>query len=203
VARVVKRVWRTTKGEWKTAWQVDYADHQGVRRRRHFHLKKDADAFRIAAEGQIRAGTYRPGAERVTIVQACGAWLEHCQSRHERDERMTRRMLENYRDAVARRILNPEIGIGGYKLSGLTASAVGGFRDRLRDAGVSVPTTRKILGSLHAMLAYAVSQDWIATNAAHGVRVIGPRDEGSKKIVPPSKAAMRALLDAARVEDER
>ena len=46
-------------------------------------------------------------------------------------------------------------------------------------------------------LAYAISQDWVATNAAHGVRVIGPRDEGSKKIVPPSKEDMRAVLDAA------
>ena len=29
------------------------------------------------------------------------------------------------------------------------------------------------------------------------MKVIGSRDEGSKKIVPPSKAALKALLDAA------
>jgi integrase len=60
-----------------------------------------------------------------------------------------------------------------------------------------VPTARKILATLHSALAYAISQDWVATNAAHGTRVIGPRDEGSKKIIPPSKPDMRALLDAA------
>src|SRR5262249_2105611 len=59
------------------------------------------------------------------------------------------------------------------------------------------------LATLHSVLEYAISQDWVATNAAHGVRVIGPRDEGSKKIVPPSKEATRALLAAARAEDER
>jgi integrase len=42
-----------------------------------------------------------------------------------------------------------------------------------------------------------VSQDWIAANAAHGIRVIGPRDEGSKKIVPPAKAELRRIIEAA------
>jgi hypothetical protein len=40
-------------------------------------------------------------------------------------------------------------------------------------------------------------QDWFATNAAHGTRVIGPRDEGSKKIVPPSKPDMEVILSGA------
>jgi integrase len=76
------------------------------------------------------------------------------------------------------------------------------FRDRLRSSGVTIPTTRKILATLHAALEYAISQDWVATNAAHGVRVIGPRDEGSKKIAPPSKQDMRAVFEAAN-EDFR
>src|SRR5262249_26365058 len=74
---------------------------------------------------------------------------------------------------------------------------------RMREAGVSVPTARKILATLHGVLEYAIGQDWVAVNVAHGVRVIGSRDEGSKKVVPPSKAAMRTLLDAARAADER
>lgn len=47
------------------------------------------------------------------------------------------------------------------------------------------------------MLAYAVSQDWIAANAAHGVKVIGSRGEGSKKITPPAKEDMRTLIYGA------
>jgi integrase len=73
----------------------------------------------------------------------------------------------------------------------------------MREAGVSVPTARKILATLHGVLEYAIGQDWVAVNVAHGVRVIGSRDEGSKKVVPPSKDAMRTLLAAARAEDER
>ena len=60
-----------------------------------------------------------------------------------------------------------------------------------------MPTARKILATLHSVLEHAISEDWVATNAARGVKVIGPRGEGSKRIVPPSKEDMRTLIDAA------
>lgn len=88
-------------------------------------------------------------------------------------------------------------GIGAIKLGQLTASKVADFRDRMRDAGVSVPTTRKVLGTLQLVLEYAIGRDLIAVNPAKGVKVIGRRDEGSKKIVPPSKDAMRRLIEVA------
>jgi integrase len=203
MASVRKRTWRAATGETKTAWQVDYTDNRGDRQRRHFHLKKDADAFRIDVQSQIKGGTHRPDAERVTVKTLCQDFIEHCEGRHRRDERMSRKMLAVYRGHIDGKILNPDYGIGARKLSQLTSRAVCEFRDRMREAGVSVPTARKILATLHSTLEYAISQDWVATNAAHGVRVIGPRDEGSKKIVPPSKEAMRALLADARVVDER
>ena len=37
----------------------------------------------------------------------------------------------------------------------------------------------------------------VAVNVAKGVKVIGRRDEGARKIMPPSKEAMRALLAVA------
>jgi integrase len=203
MASVRKRTWRTTTGETKTAWQVDFFDNRGDRQRKSFHLKKDADSFRIDVEGQIKAGTHRPDAERVTVKQLCETWLERCEGRHRRDEHMSRKMVAVYRGHIKGKILSPDYGIGGRKLSQLTARAVGEFRDQMREAGVSVPTARKILATLHSALEYAISQDWVATNPAHGVRVIGPRAEGSKKVVPPSKEAMRALLEAASAEDQR
>jgi integrase len=106
-------------------------------------------------------------------------------------------MLTVYRGHVKNHILHPDYGLGSRKLSQLTARSVGDFRDGLRNSGVSVPTSRKILATLHSVLAYAVSQDWVAVNAAHAIRVIGPRHEGSKKVTPPPKKDMRALLDAA------
>jgi len=67
----------------------------------------------------------------------------------------------------------------------------------LREAGVSVPTTRKILSTLHGVLEFARNQDLLAVNAATGIRVIGRHDEDSRKVPPPSKADLRALLAAA------
>jgi integrase len=88
-------------------------------------------------------------------------------------------------------------GIGAAKLGQLTSRGVSDFRDRLRDAGVSVPTSRKVIATLHGILEYAIGRDLIAVNAARGVKVIGRRDEGARKIVPPTKDAMRALIEAA------
>ena len=197
MATVRKRIWKTASGEAKAAWLVDYTDSRGERQRKHFLNKKAADAFRIHIEGQMQAGTYRPNADKVTVKEVCESFLEHCAGRNVRDERMTRKMLAVYKGHVNNHILHADHGLGNRKLSQLTARSVGDFRDRLRSAGVTVPTTRKILATLHSALAYAISQDWVATNAAHGTRVIGPRDEGSKKIVPPSKTDMGAMLSGA------
>jgi integrase len=98
---------------------------------------------------------------------------------------------------VRRHVLHPVYGVGNLKLAQLTTSRVGKFRDELRAAGVSVPSTRKIIGTVKSILEHARSQDLVGANAAAGVRVIGRRDEGPKKITPPSKAEMKALLEAA------
>jgi integrase len=176
---------------------VDYSDSRGDRQRKHFPTKKAADAFRISIEGQLQTGIYRSDASKLTVRRASESFLRHCKGRHERNERMTRKMLVVYTGHVNNHILHSERGVAAWKLSQLTARGVGDFRDRLRTAGVSVPTTRKILSTLHGILEHAISQDWIATNAARGVKVIGTRGEGPKKIVPPSKEAMRTLINGA------
>jgi integrase len=197
VASVRKRTWKTARGEVKTAWVVDYTDSRGDRQRKHYLNKKAADVFRVQIEGQMQAGTYRSSADKITVKETCEIFLDHCAGRNKRDERMTRKMLVVYKGHVSNHILHSDHGLGSRKLSQLTARSVGEFRDRLRTRGVTVPTTRKILATLHSALAYAISQDWVAINAVHGTRVIGPRDEGSKKIIPPSKTDMAAMLSGA------
>ena len=197
MASVRKRTWSSPTGEIKIAWFVDYYDSRGDRQRKHFPTKKAADAFRINIESQLQSGVYRPDASKVTVRQACEGFLIHCEGRHQRDERMTRKMLTVYRGHINNHVLHLEIGIGAWKLSQLTAKAVGELRDRIRSAGVTVPTTRKILATLHSILEYSISQDWIAANAARSVKVIGPRGEGSEKIIPPSKDELRRIINAA------
>jgi integrase len=148
------------------------------------------------------------------VKDAADRFLTHCDGRRERGERMTRHNyntmdghIGNYICPDAKRHngkarpsrlkIKFDGGIGSIKLSQLTSGSVNDFRDRLREAGVSVVTTRKILSTLQQLLAYAVDHDMVGINVARGVKVIGRRDEGAKKIVPPTKEAMRALLGVA------
>jgi integrase len=197
MASIRKRSWKIATGGAKTAWIVDYTDNRGRRHRKHFQTRKAADSYRINIEGQLQAGTYRAGADKVTVQDACESFLEHCTGRNQRDERMTRKMLAVYRGHISNYILHADHGVATGRLSQFTPRSVGEFRNRIRGLGVTVPTTRKVLATLHSVLEHAISQDWIATNAAGGIKVIRPRGEGSKKIEPPSKENMRRVIEAA------
>ena len=212
MASIRKRQWRTASGKHRVAWIVDF-DAAGARDRRQFASRKAADAFRIKIEGQLNAGAYRALATRITVGELADQFLAHCEGRMLRGERMSRHNYNVYEGHIRNYIcpdpdrhadrtpssrLRPFArGIEAIRLADLTPSQVGDFRDRLREAGVSLPTTRKILATLKVMLGYAVSRDLVAANAGLKVTVIGRRDEGSVKIIPPSKALMRRLIEAA------
>jgi integrase len=64
-------------------------------------------------------------------------------------------------------------------------------------AGCTVLTTRRVLATLARALDHARTNDMIGTNPARGVKVVGTRKEGHKKIVPPTRPEMAAILKAA------
>lgn len=76
MASVRKRTWTTAKGEKRTAWAVDFTDASGNRERRQFATKREADAFRVEIEGQLRAGTFRPEASKLTVQDVAQSYLE-------------------------------------------------------------------------------------------------------------------------------
>jgi integrase len=215
MATLRKRKWKTASGEERTGWSVEFTDVEGKREKRLFPRRSEADAFRVEIEGQLRTGTFRADAARVTVKEAAELFLKHCFERMQRRERMTRRNYQVY-EGYIRNYICPDPawhaakhakphhrfryfskGIGHKTLAQLTVGAVTKFRDDLRQAGLSVATTRKILAMLQVMLAYAISLDLIAINVAQDVEVIGRRDEESKEIVPPSKEVMRQLVELA------
>jgi integrase len=212
MASVRKRKWRTPKGEARVAWTVDFSDDAGNRDRKQFNTKPEADAFRIKMESELQTGSYRADAAKATVKEAAVLFLRYAHGRMERRERMTRRNyavyeghVHNYicpdakrREDKRRARLTPfDKGIGDRKLRELTGGKVERFCDDLKDAGIAVPTVRKILGTLKLVLRYAVSRDLVAMNVARDVKVIGRRDQGPKKIVPPTKEAMKQLIAAA------
>jgi integrase len=208
-----KRSWKNTDGTQSVRWTADVADANGHRERRDFESRKEADAFRIATEGQMRAGTFRGDAAKFTVKDAADRFLDYCEARRQRNERMTRQnyktMEGHIRNYICRdpkrhegkarpsRLKKFDGGIGSIKLSQLTTRSVNDFRDSLRDAAVTVVTARKIISTLQQLLGYAIDRDMIGINVAKGVKVIGRRDEGARKIVPPTKETMRSLLGIA------
>jgi integrase len=70
----------------------------------------------------------------------------------------------------------------------------------LRASGLSVATTRKIIGMLQVMLAFGISIDLLAFNAAKDVEVIATRADEIRQIIPPDPDVMRQLIELA---DER
>lgn len=213
MALVRKRNWKTPKGEARVAWVVDFSADSGNRDRKQFNTKAEADAFRIKLEGELSSGRYRADAAKVTVKEVAELFLVYCHGRMQRRERMTRRNYAVYEghvrnyicpdptrhaDKKRRARLKPFTkGVGGKTLRKLTTGNVEDFCDELKKAGIAVPTVRKILGTLKQVLRHAVTRDFVASNVARDVKVIGRRDQGSKKIIPPTKEAMKQLIVAA------
>jgi integrase len=218
MASIRKRKWRNKEGEISIRYLVDFYDADGKRGKKLFDTRKEADDYRIEIESQLRKGTYRPEADKITVSELGERFLTHCEERMERRERMTRRNFITYQGYVknyiapdpdwhAKKHAKPghefhvfEKGIGNRTLAQLTVGTVTKFRDDLRAFGVSVPTTRKIIGMLQVMLAYGISLDLIAFNAARDVEVLASRADECKQITPPSPEIMRELIGLA---DER
>jgi integrase len=212
MASIRKRTWKTD-GATRTAWAVDFVDQTGERHRRQFSTKREADTFRIEIETQLRSGVFRSDAQKTKVKDLAKLFLDHCKGRFERGERMTQGTLRTYRLHVRIYMLadsrasvlkigdNRKVrfahGVGDLTLAQLTSKAVADFRDRMRSAGVSIPTIRHVISTLHTMLEFGRLENISSINTARGVRVIGKRNEGSKKVIPPSKELVRALLNEA------
>lgn len=184
-------------------WQVDIYDRRGQRIRRNFRTKREADAWRIETEGQMRTGSFRAEALKMTVQQLADEWLRYCASRQERKERMTRATVEFYAMYVRNHICNTnptypfKEGIGHLRLTEVTNRTIVQFRDRVRSHGTSVPSTRAILRTAHAMFEFGRQHDLIGFNPVEGVRVHGRRDEGARKVTPPPKEVVNAVLHSS------
>jgi integrase len=200
MATVAKRTW-TNKSGTHTAWRLSYTDAKGKRHKEQFPTKREAEDRRVEVEGQVRKGTFRPDATKVTVSEVAGDYLLMMADRRDRREKVTATyydliegIIRNYIDPTDESRTGFKDGVGSYKLAQLTARAVSDFRDRIRNAGVTPYHARRILGVLSRILDYAIGQDLVAVNVARTVKVVGRRDETSKRVTPPPKAALQELL---------
>jgi integrase len=193
---VRKRSWTSPSGEAKSAWQADYTDQTGVRRRETFATKKDADAFLLKARVEIGNGVHTADRASITVADAGTRWIAHCETRG-----LERTTVDAYRDHVALHI-NPYLG--NVKLSALTIPTVTEFQDALRAAGRSSAMVRKARIALGAILKFSQKRGLVAQNV---VRALGRDDDqpterhDNKRTLQigvdiPTREEMRAVVDS-------
>lgn len=188
MATIRKRAWTTATGERKAAWRVRYVDQLGKTRTRQFDLRRDAEAFRIKAEGEIASGVHTADAASITVADAADLWIAKAELKQ-----CDRGTLKGYRELRDRHIVPL---LGKEKLSRLTTPGVVGFRDALLETR-SPAMTRKAVRALSMILNVAMERGKVAQNVAASVKVeVSGRDRKAKTIVPP-KAHLRALIEAA------
>jgi integrase len=186
---VRKREWTTPAGVKKTAWLVDYKDGQGKRRAKQFTRKKEADDFALKSGNEVKQGTHTADSQSITVTKAAELWI----ARGNR-EGLEKATLDAYDQHVR---LHIEPFLGAKRLNQLSKPIVEGFRDDLLDQGRSKPMVARVLRSLTSLVSEAERLGFVAQNVCRGVKLRrGSREK--PKVVPPSKADMRVLIDRAR-----
>jgi integrase len=189
MASVRKRTWRSG-GKVRTAWVVDYFDQHGKRHIKTCKTKKEADAYRTEALGEVAKGVHTPTSTSITVGEACDQWLERC----ERND-LSRSTLYQYRMTVNRHIVPL---IGREKLAKLTLPRIEAYCDELLK-GVSRISARRALIALKRVLSEAQRRGFVAQNVAQPVKIhhTGARRKIGIGIDVPSDKDVRTLIDRA------
>jgi integrase len=192
MATVTKRRWKAGDGSTKEAWRVRYVDQHGQTRTRQFDKKKEADTFRIKAEGEVAMGIHTADRASVTVTEAVDIHIAAAEAAG-----CARGTLKTYRE-IARCHIVPLLG--EKKLSRLDGPSVVVFRDALI-ATRSHAMASKAVRQLSMLLNEAQSRGLVAQNVARGVKVRRSRDSGEKSLAKraeiPTKDHLRAMLAAA------
>ena len=183
-----KRTW-TSGGKTSSAWQADYVDQDGVRRRKAFRIRKEADAWLVEARGEVARGTHTPESTSITVAEAAEHWLRRAEL-----EDLEAATIRQYRSHVIHHIAPL---IGEVKLAQLTTPAVQRFADRLLAEGRSRPLARKVLASLKAIIGEAQRRGLVSQNVARGAVSVRTGARHRQQVEIPSKDEIRALLAGA------
>lgn len=186
-----KRIWKTKKGEQKTAWVADYIDATGERHIKSFARKKDADDYRATVNVDVRAGIHTPTSKSITIAEAAADWIDGVEL--EGRERSTVAQYRQHAD------LHIKPRLGREKLPALTTPRVNAFRDELL-VHLSRALAKKVLTSLKSILRDAQRRGNVAQNVAMGVK-IGTDKRGKRKLMAgvdiPTPEEIKRIAHAA------
>jgi integrase len=168
-------------------WLVDYRDGAGARRFKQFPRRKDADAWLTTTAFQVAQGVHTADSQSVTVKEAADLWIKAAEANDR--ERGTIEQYKQMRD------LHIVPLIGAEKLSRLSQPKVEAFRDTLLESR-SKAMASKIVRALSRLLGDAVRRGLIAQNVARDVKVVRPKRE-KPKVVIPTKEEAKAIIEHA------
>jgi integrase len=193
MATVTKRVWTDARGKRKEAWRVAYTDQSGKRRFKQFTRKKDADAYELTAQWEVKHGVHTPDADSITVADAADLWLATAETNG-----CDRGTLKSYGE-MARCHIKPLLG--AEKLSRLTSPKVVGFADAMVQTR-SRAMASKAVRALSMIVGEAQRRRLVNQNVVRGVTVKRSTRDRKRVTIPP-KEHLRAILEAAdRVDKE-
>src|SRR5262245_57418279 len=186
---VRKRTWKTSKGETKEAFVVDYRDQNGDRALQTFQKKGDAVSFWAQVKKAVDEGNHIAPSKSETVAQAAERWIAGVEAVGR--ERAT---VRQYRQHINLHIV-PEIG--GLKIATLTEARLEKFCSDLLQK-LSRPLARKVLTSVKSVLR-------IAKRSQIAVNVKIPRDKRQRKLEVgkdiPTPQEIQRLLKASEGAD--
>jgi integrase len=175
----------------REAWIVDYVDQHGRRRLKTFVTKKEAEAWKVEAQHEVKQGTHTPASVSKTVEEVWRLWIAECEANN-----LEFSTIRQRRQHLGHHVM-PFIGVR--RLSSLTTPLVYEFDSKLRDAGRSVAMRRKVLTNLKTMLSFAQGRGLVGQNVARGIRIkvdtreaCGPLRAG---VDFPSMAELNALIE--------
>lgn len=174
-------------------WVADYTDERGKRHRRGFETKREAKAHLLEAESQVRSGTFRSEAERITVGEMAQQFIAHSERRvavKEIDQTTHLNYVNHIRRYISasedlRSNQRPDLkgtyfpyALGQTKLKALRVAHVNRLAQELQALGLSNSMVRAVIGTLRRILALAIEYDWLAQNVAVGARRLRRRNDG-------------------------
>ena len=197
MASIRKRTWQTKAGE-KSAWVVAYT-LKGKQHLRTFKLKRDAEAWRAEMQREVIEGIHTPASASVTVAEAGALWLAQAEI-----DGLEASTVMQYRQHLNYHIMP---FLGDAKLAELSPASIQDFRNTLIGEHRSQVMAKKVITSLGAILAAAMTTGRVARNVVreqarqHRIRErrVGNRHKKQLKVGGdiPTKDEIRAMLGTA------
>ncbi len=185
------RKWTNADGKQTTKYVVDYRDQSGKRRSKQFNKRKEANAWRVGAESQVKHGTHTPDSQTITVADAAIIWLKEAERKGR--ERST---LHGYDNLIRLHIVP---FIGAEKLNGLTYVKVDAYRSKLQETR-SLAVTKKAVSALSMILNEAMRKSLVAQNVVELVRFDSDKRR-KERVEIPSRHELKALISASADDD--